>query len=234
MIKRFFLFVILVNIAIFCVLSSVVDAKILENRNNFHSFDFFWCIKYFKKFKQEFEKLDHIIFRLINSRLKSKILDFCVIPVSYCDSINFNISFFITLSISILILWKHKNHKFKNSVALLLIILIIGIVMTYFLKHIFAKPRPLTIFNSNINTLFEKEYTFSFPSGHTEIAVSTCTFMFITVRKYWYLYIILAIYSGFYRIYTGLHFPSDILMGTIIGFLLTYIIIILLKKYFKI
>lgn len=74
----------------------------------------------------------------------------------------------------------------------------------------------------------------SFPSGHTEIAVAVSTFMFIQVKKYWYLYIFFAVFSGFYRIYAGSHFPSDVFVGALIGIVSAYIIVELSKKHIKI
>jgi undecaprenyl-diphosphatase len=183
---------------------------------------------------QEFIRFDYNVFSFINSNLKCKFLDFYMAPISYCDSINFNVSFFAILIISILILWKNKKNHFWNNLVLLSIILAIVAVVIYFLKHCFERPRPLSIFSDkNINLLFEKAYSNSFPSGHTEIIVAICTFMFITVRKYWYWYIIIASMTGFYRIYSGTHFPSDVLAGAMLGIIFAYIIIILFKKYYR-
>jgi undecaprenyl-diphosphatase len=60
--------------------------------------------------------------------------------------------------------------------------------------------------------------------------------MFIAIKKYWYLYTFMSIIVAFERIYTGSHFPSDVLAGAIIGIFLTYIIITPFKnkKVFKI
>jgi undecaprenyl-diphosphatase len=156
-------------------------------------------------------------------------------PISYCDSIEFNVCFFAILIMSILILWKNKRNTFWNNLILLAIILTIVTVVIYSLKHYFERPRPLSVFGcENINLLFEKAYNNSFPSGHTEIIAATCTFMFIEVKKYRYWYIIIVLLSGFYRIYAGNHFPSDVLAGAILGAFFSYLIVILFRKYHKI
>jgi undecaprenyl-diphosphatase len=184
---------------------------------------------------QEFIRFDYNVFRFINSNLKCKFLDFYMAPISYCDSISFNVSFFAILILSILILWKNQKKYFWKNLVLLAIILAIVTVVIYFLKHCFERPRPLSVFSDeNINLLFEKAYSNSFPSGHTEIIVAICTFMFMTVRKYWYWYVIIASVAGFYRIYSGTHFPSDVLAGAMLGIIFTYIIVILFKKYYRI
>jgi undecaprenyl-diphosphatase len=109
-------------------------------------------------------------------------------------------------------------------------VMAVGAVIIHFLKHYFESPRPLEVFGENTNILFEKIYTLSFPSGHTELAFSLCTFMFIMVKKYWYLYILFAFSSGFYRIYIGSHFPSDVFAGALIGVFSAYIIVALFSK----
>jgi membrane-associated phospholipid phosphatase len=183
-----------------------------------------------KDLRQELLKFDHFVFKFINSNLKSKFLDFFAAPISYCDDKNFNLSFFIIFTICIFILWKNKKEHFWTNLALMASILVVGCVIIYFLKYYFERPRPLEIFGKNTNILFEKAYTLSFPSGHTELAVSLCTFMFIMVKKYWYLYILFAFSSGFYRIYVGSHFPSDVLVGVLIGVFSAYIIVALFSR----
>jgi membrane-associated phospholipid phosphatase len=175
-------------------------------------------------------KFDHFVFKFINSNLKSKFLDFFAIPISYCDAKNFNLSFFIIFTICIFILWKNKKEHFLIKLILLTSIIAVGAVITHFLKHYFERPRPLEVFGENTNILFEKVYTLSFPSGHTGLAFSLCIFMLVMVKKYWYLYILFAFFSGFYRIYTGSHFPSDVLAGALIGAFSVYTIIVLFNK----
>ncbi|MDR1663102.1 MAG: glycosyltransferase family 39 protein [Endomicrobium sp.] len=182
---------------------------------------------------QELLKFDHFVFKFINSNLKSKFLDFFAMPVSYCDAKNFNLSFFIVLTICIFILWKNEKKHFWAKLTQMASIIAIGAVMVHFLKHYFERSRPLEIFGENTNILFEKLYTLSFPSGHTELAFSLCTFMFIMVKKYRYLYVLFAFSSGFYRVYSGNHFPLDVLIGALIGAFSAYTVITLFSKYAK-
>lgn len=180
---------------------------------------------------EEMIKYDHTLFKFINTSLKCKTLDFIMKPISYCDAKNINISFFVILIISLLTLWMHKNNTFWTNFVLLAIILSICCILIYCIKIYFARGRPLSTFNtSDVNILYEQIHKNSFPSGHTAIAVCVCTFMLIQVKKYWYLYIFFAIFSGFYRIYAGSHFPLDVFIGTFIGAMSTYIIVKLLKK----
>ncbi|MCA6072637.1 MAG: phosphatase PAP2 family protein [Endomicrobium sp.] len=188
-----------------------------------------------KELMQELIKFDHIVFKFINSDLKCKFLDFYVAPISYCDSKNFNISFFVILIISIAILWRNKKGSFWTNLVLLASVMAITSIATFFLKCYFERPRPLIVFgDENVNTLFEKIHKNSFPSGHTSIAVALCAFMFTTVKKYWRWYIFFAVASGFYRIYAGSHFPYDVLAGATLGIISAYTTVTFFRKYSKI
>jgi undecaprenyl-diphosphatase len=183
---------------------------------------------------RELIKYDYTLFKFINDSLKCKILDLFLAPISYCDSKDINISFLIILALSLVILWQNKKDTFWTNFTLLASILAIGCVIVYFMKSYFEKPRPLAVFgNENINIIYEQLHRDSFPSGHTEMAVAISTFMFIQVKKYWYLYIFFGIFSGFYRIYVGSHFPSDVFVGSLIGIISAYIIIELFNKHTK-
>jgi undecaprenyl-diphosphatase len=185
-----------------------------------------------KKIYKKFTKIDYLIFELVNSKIKTKIIDFFIIPFSYCDSINFNVSFFIMITIYIYILLKNRKNTFKNDLIILLISLIVGIIITYYLKYFFLRKRPINIFDKKkINLFFEIDKNFSFPSGHAEITINTSTSMFIFVKKYWYIYLIFSIFLCFYRIYAGIHFPSDVIASIIIGIFSSYTTILILKKY---
>ena len=58
---------------------------------------------------------------------------------------------------------------------------------------------------------------FSFPSGHTGAAFLMATLFGAIIPVLFIPLIIVAALIGFSRIYNGLHFPSDVIMGMMLG-----------------
>ena len=68
-----------------------------------------------------------------------------------------------------------------------------------------------------ISSLLPPPDKFSFPSGHTSAAFVMAT-LFGSIFPFLFISLVLvALLIGFSRIYNGLHFPSDVLAGMLLG-----------------
>ena len=90
--------------------------------------------------------------------------------------------------------------------------------LTYGLKYTFDRKRPYDKYPDKIHPI-EPEDSPSFPSGHTAAAFSLATSLSITYPK-WYVIAPSAVWAcgvGLSRINQGVHYPSDVITGAVIG-----------------
>ncbi len=85
-----------------------------------------------------------------------------------------------------------------------------------FIKKAVGRYRP---YNDNkLNTITPILKDYSFPSGHSASAVSLATSLAIIYPKFSILVFTLAFLVVLSRIYLGHHYPTDTLVGSVIGY----------------
>ena len=102
----------------------------------------------------------------------------------------------------------------------LLSIAMSGLLTNVLLKPLVARDRPwLTV--EGLRFLVEEHDPNSFPSGHTSAAFAAAGIWFKTLPERWMgiTGIMLAVLMGLSRLYVGVHFPSDVLVGALMGLL---------------
>ena len=90
-------------------------------------------------------------------------------------------------------------------------------IITVSLKLAIKRERPFKTYD-DINK-YSNAGSLSFPSGHTSAAFSIATALSLEFPK-WYVIapsMLWASTMGYSRIYLGVHYPSDVLVGAIIG-----------------
>jgi len=91
-------------------------------------------------------------------------------------------------------------------------------ILTAALKFAFSRPRPKKTYPDDI-VVYTKAGSYSFPSGHTSQAFATATALSLLYPK-WYIIAPAYLWAsgvGYSRMYLGVHYPSDVLAGAVIG-----------------
>lgn len=137
---------------------------------------------------------------------------------------------FLTLGLAIII---YMINKRERRYARLLTISIAGsFSLNALLKIIISRTRPL-------DYMLIEQSGYSFPSGHSMVSMSfytTLTYIILSnlederIKKLlWIGNFILVGLIGFSRIYLGVHWPTDVIAGFILGYILFYISKIIVK-----
>jgi undecaprenyl-diphosphatase len=95
--------------------------------------------------------------------------------------------------------------------------LVIATATTQLLKRIVQRPRPYQTYTEIYPDQIDNGY--SFPSGHTTTAFSTAASLSIITKK-WYVAVPAFAWAtgvAYSRMYLGQHYPSDVLMGALVG-----------------
>ena len=126
----------------------------------------------------------------------------------------------VLISIISIIYWA-LDKKFGEYIAYSVLT---SVLLNNTIKDIFKMKRPIG--EEGIRTLREQTATgYSFPSGHTQGASSFYGAMAIYLKKR-VMYIIatvMIILIGFSRLYLGVHYPKDVIVGGILGVLTSLI-----------
>lgn len=154
---------------------------------------------------------DIFILELVNLSYHNFVLDNLALLVSNLGIIYF----WIIVSI---VLYLFGNEKGKVVAKRMIVILLLTTILTQLIKYLIMRPRPYTEISNLI--LLDLGTDYSFSSGHT----STSTAMAYLLSKEYkrWIFMLIPVVVAFSRLYIGVHYPSDILGGFLIGFLIAY------------
>jgi undecaprenyl-diphosphatase len=111
----------------------------------------------------------------------------------------------------------HDDKALKQKAAYTAASILLNTASTTLLKNVVKRERPYNTYTGIFPDKIESDY--AFPSGHTSSAFATATSLAITTKK-WYVAVPAFAWSasvGYSRIYLGQHYPSDVIMGAIVG-----------------
>jgi undecaprenyl-diphosphatase len=111
----------------------------------------------------------------------------------------------------------YDNKALKQKAAYTAAAILLNTASTTLLKNVIKRERPYNSYTGIFPDKIESDY--AFPSGHTSSAFATATSLTIATKK-WYVAVPAFAWSasvGYSRIYLGQHYPSDVIMGALVG-----------------
>ena len=138
--------------------------------------------------------------------------------------------YFLTtiMSLILVIFWfegRDQDRRERNQKAILraIIALFMANVVLKLCNLVYFRPRPFV--DHQVNLLFYRPTDSSFPSNPATVGFSVATAIWLYNRRLGALLLVLATLFGLSRIYCGVHYPLDIIAGTLLGALSAYLVV---------
>lgn len=129
--------------------------------------------------------------------------------------------------------WKGKRYiEWLQESAIIGASVLVAYVVTVVLKYWAHAPRPFVAL-ANVHPLIVETSYDSFPSGHATAFFALATAIYIYDKRWGTVFFLIAILVALSRVISGVHFPVDILVGAIIGVLVSLATYKILTKFFR-
>lgn len=109
-----------------------------------------------------------------------------------------------------------------GAILLVFLITVSDQISSSLLKNLIERIRPCNVLE-NVNILVTCTESFSFPSSHAVNNFAAALFFTMLFPKYKIWFFTVASLQAFSRPYVGVHYPSDVIGGALIGLVIGYI-----------
>jgi len=137
---------------------------------------------------------------------------------------------FISLLIFVVMAKQKKRELIMLAMAAGACVLSRGIIVSL-IRLLWHRDRPFLVLH--LNPLIPYSNEASFPSGHAAFLFALALVVLFYHKKIGILFLFLAAISSLARVYVGIHWPSDILVGAIVGILSGWLIYVAYRKKVK-
>ena len=176
--------------------------------------------------------LDTMLFQFLNQTISNSIFDIIMPIITDWNKSWYGLCLFATLWI--LLMW--QGGRKGRIVGLLLIILIVASdqLSAGLIKNLIARPRQCHTIGASmvverVRLLVPCGSGYSFPSTHAVNSFAAAIFLSYYYRRWAWAFFSFALTVSLSRIIVGVHYPSDIVGGAIIGSIFGGLLILLWK-----
>ena len=146
---------------------------------------------------------------MINKQWRCRFFDLCLPKITHLGGATFTLS----LLFALIILFPDP---IRSSAIAALVSVTISQIFVQIIKKLLCRRRPYLKL-TDVNTCSNPLKDYSFPSGHTTAAFAVAIVFAVQYPFIALTLLPLAILVGISRMYLGLHYPTDCIIGAAIG-----------------
>lgn len=169
--------------------------------------------------------IDLNILKTLHSLVQNPFFD-KVMP--YITSLGNSGIIWIVISIVMICIKKYR----KTGILCLSALLLTTVLGEGIIKHLVQRQRPYNYIGP-LDLLISEPVSYSFPSGHTGSSFAAATVLSCRIPKLTPWVFSFAVIIAFSRMYLMVHYPTDVLMGALLGILSAAVVLKIHKKKFS-
>lgn len=171
--------------------------------------------------------IDVGIFRFLNGTIQNPIFD---ILMPFLTDLNKQPVVLIMVAVALVWLSIQGGATGRMAATLLVVTIVFSDQLnSSLIKHLFDRLRPCHVLE-NVHLLVSCGSGYSFPSSHAVNNVAGATVLAFYYPKWTWAFASFAGLVAFSRIYVGVHYPSDVFAGAVVGFGCGWIVLTIVRQ----
>ncbi len=155
--------------------------------------------------------MDITLFYAVNQSLSNSFFDW-LMPIAS----NYRAWSPVGIALIAYLVWKEPKRGILIILLLLTAVAVSDLINHRLLKELFARIRPCNAL-PDVNILTGCSGSYSFPSSHAVNSFTIAVVIGLFERKLLIAAILAAATVAFSRVYLGVHYPSDVIVGALVG-----------------